>query len=108
MISKGKSKMSEKYTKYEIVKMVSSTYNQCRGCFSCAHYRPMIYGGKGVKNNNNKLFKCSDNGCFYAAELPWDDTKWCWFYPPKNSMYVDKLWALTTENLVKAVAGKNR
>ena len=101
--------MSEKcYTQYEITKMANNIYNRCRGCFNCEHYRPVNYGNKDSKNSTDKLFKCPDNGCFYAAELPWDDTKWCWFFPPKTQMYIDRLWALTWENMTKSAMKKTR
>ena len=100
--------MSEKYTKYEITKMANDSYNPCRGCFSCDHYRPVNYGVENTKVRIDKLFKCPDTGCFYAAELPWDDTKWCWFYPPKNQAHVDKLWELTMGNLILSANEKIR
>ena len=88
--------------------MATDSYNRCKGCFSCEHYRPVNYGQQNVKSGVDKLFKCPDMGCFYAAELPWNDTKWCWFYPPKNQTYVDKLWALSAENLVNNAGVKTR
>ena len=100
--------MVHKYTKTEIIKMANDSYNRCNGCVRCEHFRPVPCDHKNIQNNVDKLFKCSDTGCFYAAELPWNDTKWCWFFPPKIQTHVDRLWALSIENLVDNLKTKSR
>ncbi len=101
--------MEKKYTKQEITELADKSYEHCSGCFKCEHYEPVNYtNSKSTAKilTDNKLFKCSNPGCYYACELPWSDEHWCWHHPAKDREEAKKLWLLTWDNLVKKSQSK--
>ena len=98
----------KQYTEQEITAMADAAYDRCKGCFHCERYKPVHYGRGNNLMKINKLFTCSNPGCYYGVELPWSDARWCWFRVPKDKNAANILWSLTKESLVKASTEKTR
>ena len=98
----------KKYTEQEVTEMADRTYNHCMGFFKCGRYTPVNYANSGKNSKAQGVFKCSNPGCFYAAELPWSDDHWCWLVSPKDRTDVKTLWALTPADLLKKAKENSR
>lgn len=81
-----------KYTQQEITDMADECFKRC---YRCENYEPV-----GMPFDDTEyLFTYVPTGCYYAASLPWEHTKWCVFDPCKNPEKAKILESLKVANI---------